>query len=161
MKHPLLLVVGLPLLVFTLAASIFVGFVWWDRGAPPGFEPPVEDVAVADLTRSHRGVRIKGTAHYGVKLVQKQGDETWYLFPLFAPSDTAGREVSIVIRTQRKPGDLYSFEDLVVEGLARPPGTLMPQSTQEQITRRGYHFAEDFVLVEEFDRPPGGEAAGG
>jgi hypothetical protein len=141
------------MLVFLLSAAGFVGFVWWDRGAPPGVQPPTEPVAVAELTRNHRGVRVEGTAHYSVKLVQTAGDETWYLFPLFPPGDTAGRDVTVVVRTQRKPGELYSFEDLVVEGLARPPGTLMPRSTQDQLTNRGYTFSPDFVLVEEFEAP--------
>ena len=153
MKHPLVLVLGLPLRVFLLSAAGFVGFVWWDRGAPPGFQPPAEPVAVADITRNHRGVRVEGTAHYGVKLVQKAGDSTWYLFPLFEPGDTASRDIRVVVRTQRKPGELYSFEDLQVEGLARPPGTLMPRSTQDQLTSRGYTFSPDFVLVEEFATP--------
>lgn len=152
MKHPLFVVVGLPLVVFLLSAAGFVGFVWWDRGAPPGMQPPTEVVAVSDITRNHRGVEVQGTAHYTVKLVQKAGDETWYLFPLLEPGDTAGRSVRVVVRTQRKPGDLYSFEDLVVRGLARPPGTLFPRSTQDQLIKRGYLLDADFVLVEEF--PP-------
>ncbi len=159
MNKNLLTVLGLPLLVVMLAVAGFVGFTWWDRGAPPGMQPPVHDVALADLNRNHRGVRVSGTAHLTVKLVQRSGEDHWYLFPLFEKGDTEGRHIAVMVRTQRRPKDLYSFEDLTLEGLARPPGTLLPRSTQEQYLSRGYTFAEDFVLVEDFREPePSGEA---
>ena len=154
MKSPLFIIFGLPMLVLLAAATAWAGFVWWDRGAPPGFQPPLYDVALSDLNRNHRGVRVQGTAHYALKLVQKQGNETYYLFPLLPPGDTKAREIHAMVRTQRQPSSLYSYEDLVVEGLARPPGTLVPASTQDQISGRGYHFTEGFVLIEAFGDEP-------
>ena len=151
LKNPLFIIFGLPVLVLLAAATAWAGFVWWDRGAPPGFQPPVEDVLLADLNRNHRRVRVQGTAHYALKLVQKQGDETYYLFPLLPPGDTKAREIRAMVRTRKAPSSLYSYEDLVVEGLARPPGTLVPVSTQDQISGRGYHFSEGFVLIEVFE----------
>lgn len=150
MKNPLFIIFGLPLLVLLAAAGAWAGFVWWDRGAPPGFQPPVHDVALSELNRNHRGVRVQGTAHYALKLVQKQGDQTYYLFPLLPSGDTAAREIHAMVRTTVQPSSLYSYEDMVVEGLARPPGTLVPASTQDQIAGRGYHFTDDFVLIEAF-----------
>jgi hypothetical protein len=151
MKNPLFIIFGLPLLVLVAAVIAWASFVWWDRGAPPGFQPPVEEVSLAELNRNHRGVRVQGTAHYALKLVQRQGSETYFLFPLLSPGDTKAREIRAMIRTKSEPSSLYSYEDLVVEGLARPPGTLVPISTQDQISGRGYHFAEGFVLIEAFD----------
>ena len=55
---------------FLAVASGTIGVIWWDRGAPPGFNPTPHPTAIEALTREHRGVRIKGTAHYEVRLSQ-------------------------------------------------------------------------------------------
>ena len=50
------------LIPFAAVAGSVIGFVWWDRGAPPGFNPTPHPVSVTDVTRAHRGVQIRGTA---------------------------------------------------------------------------------------------------
>lgn len=153
MQHPvkkLALVIGGP---FLLVLGVTVAVIWWDRGAPPGFRPPVSDREVAALTRDDRGVRVHGTAHYDAKVKQQAlgSDEAWYIFPLMAPGDTMGREIHALVRTQHIPNSLYGYEDMTVEGLARPPGRLVPRATQEAMLNRGYHFDDHFVLIEAFD----------
>ena len=139
-------VVGGP---FVLVAAVAIGVVWWDRGAPPGFDPPIFDVEIEEITRDHRGVRLKGTGHYEAKVLQTASNgDTWTLFPLFPTGDTIGREVHVLVRTTLVPDDLYSFEDLVIEGMARPPGRLVPRAAREAIYDRGYSLTEDYVLVE-------------
>ncbi|MDP6932837.1 MAG: hypothetical protein QGG40_07960, partial [Myxococcota bacterium] len=147
-KKLLLVLVGPPLLVFSVA----IGVVWWDRGAPPGFRPPVQDIEIRDLNRDHRGVRLAGTGHYTVRIRQgDDDDESWHLFPLFPEGDLAPGEIRAMIRTQVEPEPYTDFEDIVVEGLARPPGHLVPRSAREALLQRGYVFHERFVLVEAFD----------
>ena len=144
----LLVVIGGPLL---LVVGVTVGVVWWDRGAPPGFDPPVIDVALEDLNRDHRGVRFQGTAHYEARVAQSTADgERWSIFPVFPKGDTMSRDAHVLVRMPGDPDALYSFEDLRVEGMARPPGRLVPRAVREAIYDAGYSLTDDFVLVEQF-----------
>ncbi len=145
----LVLVIGVP---FLLVASVTIGVIWWDRGAPPGFDPPVVDVEISDINREHRGVRIRGTGHYEARVQQRSANgETWTLFPLFPKGDTLSREAHVLVRTTREIDTLYGFEDLTVEGMARPPGRLVPRAAREAIYDRGYALTDKFVLIEEFE----------
>lgn len=148
MKKLALTVLG-PILVVGLAA---LAFVWWERGAPPGFRPEAVEVTVDTISRDNRGVRISGTAHLQARLRQTAGGETFYVYPLLAKSDTLGREIHVLLRTQVEPDDLYGFEDRTIEGFARPPGNLVDRTVKDTLLKKGYHFTEDFVLVEEW--PP-------
>lgn len=149
MKKLLLTILG----PFFLVVGVTVGVVWWDRGAPPGFRPPLVDVAVADIHREHRGVRLVGTAHYELRIQQKEGDDLYIIYPLFPPGDTLGRDIRVLVRTRRMPDRLVGYEDVTVEGLARPPGRLITGAVIDALLSRGYSIQEDFVLVNEFDPP--------
>ena len=50
---------------------------------------------------------------------------------------------------------MYSYEDRAVEGFARPPGRLVDRRAREALLKKGYSFADDFVLVEEWPLEPG------
>jgi len=141
------------LVPFFIVASTAIGFVWWERGAPPGFRPTPVDVTVDTITRENRGVRITGTAHYEARLKQhaEGSGETWWLYPLMAKGDTMSRQIRVMVRTKEEPNELYGFEDMTVEGLARPPGRLVPFYVQETLMQKGYRFADDFVVVEVWD----------
>ena len=143
MKKLLLTILG----PFFVVAASAIGIIWWDRGAPPGFRPPVTDVTVEDINREHRGVRIKGTAHHELRI--KQGEHN--LFPLMAPGDTLGREIRVMVRSTHEVDRLIGYEDLTIEGLCRPPGQMIPHSVAEALMERGYHFADHYVLIEAFD----------
>lgn len=142
---------------FLLVVGIVVGFIWWDRGAPPGFRPTLHDVEIAAITRDHRGVRVRGTAHYEIQLKEKRREgsaaheKPFLLFPLFPKGDTSGREIRVMIRSQRAPDELYAYEDVLVEGLAQPPGRTVGKSARDALQLKGYMFADDFVLIEAFD----------
>ena len=139
------------LVPFCVVVGAVVGLIWWDRGAPPGFDPTPHPVAISDVTRDHRGVRLTGTAHYEVRLRQKmQGGEVFVLFPLMKSGDTMSREIKVLVRTQRSPEDMVTYEDVVVDGLARPPGRLVSPDVKDKLEDGGYHFADGFVLVEAF-----------
>ena len=139
------------LVPFFVVVGVVVGLIWWDRGAPPGFDPTPHPVAISDVTRDHRGVRLTGTAHYEVRLRQKmQGGEVFVLLPLMKICDTMSREIKVLVRTQRTPEDMVTYEDMVVDGLARPPGRLVSPDVKDKLEDGGYHFADGFVLVEAF-----------
>jgi len=133
-----------------VGASVFA-LIWWERGAPPGFLPTPHDVSIQDITRNHRGVRVEGTAHYGLRIVQTTAEVSWYLYPLFEPGDTMGREIKVLVRSTVQPEPLLGFEDLVIEGFARPPGRLIDASITTGLREYGYTFVDDYVLVEPFN----------
>lgn len=147
-KKLLLVVLG----PFVLVSSVAIGLYWWDRGAPPGFRPRVVDVAPDEVDYDHRGVRITGTAHYTVRLTQKaRSGTTWYLFPVMERGDTSGRYVHVIVRTKTAPDDLLGLEDVVVEGLARPPGAIVGPQVREALIEAGYELDEKVVLIEAFE----------
>lgn len=147
----LALTVLAPILAVALAA---LAFVWWERGAPPGFRPEAVDVDVGTINRDHRGVRLTGTAHLQARLRQTAGGETFYLYPMLPKGDTLGREIHVLLRTPVQPDDLYGFEDRTIEGFARPPGNLVDRTVKDTLQGKGYHFTDDFVLVEEWPPEP-------
>ena len=57
-----------------------------------------------------------------------------------------------MVRTRREPNGFYGFEDLTVEGLARPPGRLVPRQARETLLAKGYVFDDHYVLIEEFEQ---------
>jgi len=128
-----------------------VGLIWWDRGAPPGFNPTPHPTEISEITREHRGVRLKGTAHYEVRLSQTmEGGEVFWIFPFMKQGDTLSREIRVIVRTPRKPEHMVTFEDLTIDGLARPPGRLISPEIQDKLEDGGYDFAEGFVMIEPF-----------
>ena len=147
MKKLILTIMGPVVLV----GSIVIGVIWWDRGAPPGFRPPVVDVALSEISHDDRGVRVEGTAHYELRIQQELGDTTYILYPLMERGDTTGRTIRAMVRTAQVPDRLLSYEDVTVEGLCRPPGRLVSRSVIEALLARGYDFEEDFVLILAFD----------
>ena len=145
----LVLVVLLPCL---LVVSTGVGLWWWENGAPPGFRPEAVDVTVDSITKEHRGVRIRGTAHYGPKLRQTatETDMVWWVFPLTAEGQTQERLIKVVVRTTDRPDPLLGFEDRTIEGFARPPGRLLPKDARSALHKAGYELADGAMLIEEW-----------
>jgi hypothetical protein len=136
---------------FVAVFGTALGIYCWNNGAPPGFRPAAEAVTIAAITRDHRGVAIGGTAHLETRIEQTSGDEIWWIFPLFPQRDTLGREIKVLVRSRTEPDAFYSFTEMRIEGMARPPGRLVPRSARDAFQRDGYSLAEDFVLVEQFD----------
>ena len=148
MKKLLLTILG----PFVLVAAVALGIYTWDNGALPFMRPAAVDVSVEDINYDdYRGVRVKGTAHYELRIQQKEGDQLYTMYPLFPPGDTIGRDVRVIVRTKKVPDRLLGFEDVTVEGLARPPGRLVPSAVTDALLERGYSIQDDFVLINEFD----------
>jgi len=140
------------LLPSLLVVSTGVGLWTWETGALPGFRPEVVDVTVDTITKDHRGVRVRGTAHYGPKLKQTstETDTVWWVFPLTPEAQTQERRIKVVVRTTRKPDPLLGFEDLTVEGFARPPGRLLPRDARAALRKAGYELDDNVMLIEEW-----------
>ena len=139
------------ILPFLAVAGGTVGLIWWDRGAPPGFNPTPHPTALEDLTRDHRGVQVKGTAHYEVRLSQTmEGGDIFWVFPLMPPGNTSAREIQALVRTPRKPEHMVTYEDLTIDALVRTPGRLITPELLDRLEEGGYHFSEGFVLLDPF-----------
>ncbi|MEL6349444.1 MAG: hypothetical protein AAFV53_40450, partial [Myxococcota bacterium] len=70
---------------------------------------------------------------------------------LMAPGDTTGKAIHVLVRSHKLPDRLISFEDVTVEGFARPPGRIVGRQVADALMERGYYFEEDYVLVEEYE----------
>lgn len=147
MKRALISVL-LPILVVLVGA---VGFIWWERGAPPGMRPKPELTEPSTVTLDHRGVHMHLTAHYEGRIEQRMDDETYHLYPVFDKGDREGRHARVILRTRIQPSTLYSYEERTVTGFARPPGRLLPKSARDAFEKRGYSLDEHLVLVDEWE----------
>ena len=140
------------LVPFLLVAFGALGYHYWDTGALPGMQPTFHPVSVAELNAENRGVRIRGTAHYPIRLHQTfEGGDRWLVFPLLPPGDTLGREVKVMVRTQHVPDELVTYEDLEIDGLARPAGSRIGPRLIDAIKAQGYTFADKVIIVEAMD----------
>ena len=140
------------LIPFFAVAAGAVGIIWWDRGAPPGFNPTPHPTAFSEVNRNHRGVRLEGTAHYVVRLTQTmESGEVFWVFPFMKRGDTLTRDIKVLVRTPREPEDMVTFEDLTIDGLVRPPGRLVTPDIRDKLEDRGYLFEDGFVLLEPFN----------
>ncbi len=137
------------LVPFGLVAGGALGYHYWDTGALPGMHPTFHPVSVDTINAEDRGVRITGTAHYEIQLHQTfEGGERWHIFPFMAPGDTMNREVKVLVRAQRDPEALVTYEDMVVDGLARPAGGRVGPKVIDALRNQGYTFAKGLILVE-------------
>ena len=141
-----------------LAIGLVLFFLWSARLPPFDGHPEPEDVAFEDVRVEHDTVRVSGTAHYPLRVAQERpgtfgrADSTWYLFPLFARQDTAGRFITVMVASPSEPESLASFEDLTLEGWALPPAAAMTPELVKAFESQGYSFADDYVVLELF--PP-------
>ncbi len=117
------------------------------------------DVDFFDLDPSVRCVRTTGTAHYEVVITQRVPgngffeDKTYYVFGLFPPGNTTEREIRILVRTERQPERLVSYETMTIEGaLLRMDHRKIPFDTERRLGERSSYFFADRVYLLEPDR---------
>lgn len=140
-------------LVAFLGASLVsllgvLAWATWERGALPGMRPTMHQTAFAELSLEARGVRVQGTAHYPIRIQLRSGGEPVFAWPLFAPGDTTGREIRVLVLDPVAPDALLGFEDRTLEGLIRPPGLRVPDQVRETLEGQGYRFADGWILLE-------------
>ena len=131
---------------------IILSIVTWERGAFPGFEPKIQDVDFQTISQKNRAVRITGLARYDTVSKMKLGETRLYIFPLLPEDNMNGNVIPLVVQTKRKPDKFTTIEKLTIEGFVRPPGSAIPDSFYQSWSGRGYHFAENFLFIESYDK---------
>lgn len=129
--------------------------------------PPCEQhtpADVADLELAMGCVTVQGQAHYEVVVKQTipgnllLDERTLHLFPLFPAGATSDRAIRILVRTEREPEDLVSFESMTVSGRLIPVTTEeVPFGTEVQIGKRSDYFFTDEMLLLVPDRIVSGD----
>lgn len=143
--------------------SIFIAGVaawaWINREALFS-QPCLEgvEVAWADLDiGQHDCVTVRGTAHYTALIKQHQPGNLFrsprdlYLYALFAPLDTEGRAIQLLVRTERAPEDLVQFETMTVTGRLKrvSPENGVPFDVEVILGRdTDYFFVDEALLIE-------------
>lgn len=115
-----------------------------------------EVVAWEDLDVTHDFVRVKGMAHYRSTITQRvpssliAEEKTWYVYGLFPVHDSDSRAIQVLVRSQKKPEELVSYEVMEVEGwVGLPVPAKIPPSTEAMLSKRSdYYFSEDVLLLE-------------
>jgi len=144
--------------VLAVAATAAVGMVAsWVGMRGCASEP--REVAVQDLASGQGLVQVRGTAHYPVRVAQDyrpsllSGSQVVWVFPLFPPGDTLGREIRILVLSYTEPDPILSFEMRAIVGWPRKPTRRRVASTVvEAFETLGYRFPADWVVLEEY--PP-------
>ena len=103
-----------------------------------------------------RYVRLKGVAHYDSTVQLRMpagiltGNLNFYAFGLFEDNDVVGKEVKVIVRTQRKPERMIDVEYLTVEGVLSPidPRKIPPHVEDAMGERAGNFFADPVWMLE-------------
>ncbi|MBM73942.1 MAG: hypothetical protein CMK59_00970 [Proteobacteria bacterium] len=144
-----LIILGPSITVFLIA----LGFVWWDRGAFPGFRPTLYERSITEISLNDRGVRLKGMARYDIKTKQLDDHDQlmYYIFPLVPLDDINSKTIHVMVRSKIPPDDLAMIEERTVEGVTKPPTRIITTDLRRSWMRLGYRFDKRFVLVDSFD----------
>lgn len=143
---------------FALVSTVGIGVTayFWVVGWPCDGYTTVD---FFDLEPSTRCVRVKGSAHYEVVLDTKipgNGffpDQHYFVFGLFPPGNSEEREVRVLVRTERPPERMVSFEEMELEGRLLPMDyRKVPFDAETQMGRRSHYFFSDRVYLLEPDR---------
>lgn len=141
-----------------LALGLLTFFLWSARIGPFSGHAEPEDVAWEDLRVEQDVVRVKGTAHFTIRVSQERTgrfgrpDRTWYVAPFMKRGDTTSTTIEVIVATTVPPDRLSSFEDMTVEGYALPKASAMTPALEEAFKNAGYSFVDDYFVIEVF--PP-------
>ncbi len=147
------------LVLFAVSSLLVLGAVSAAHQGLGPFALRGEPVAQSweQLSLELRRVSTRGTAHYPVR-VKQSFKATWlnrdpalqHIFPLFAPGDTMGRDIRVLVMSQVEPDPILGFEDRQVVGLLRRPSSQwLTRGVLETFRDHGYGFEEDFLLLVE------------
>ncbi|HJN72737.1 MAG TPA: hypothetical protein QGF58_02275 [Myxococcota bacterium] len=145
-------------LYISLAIGLLTFLLWSARIWPFDGHPEPEDVAWQDLRVEQDAVRVKGTAHYTLRVSQERAgrfgrpDRTWFVAPFMKPGDTSSTLIEVVVASTVEPERLVSYEDMTVEGYALPKASAMTPALEEAFKNAGYSFVDDYFVIEVF--PP-------
>jgi hypothetical protein len=113
-------------------------------------------VIYQDIGIETSDVRVKGMAHYPIVIKQKVPgnmffeEQVYYLFAFFAPGDSGERAIRIIVRTQRPPPSLVSYETMTIEGhISFPTQQKIPFETEIELGKKTeYFFIDEMLLLE-------------
>jgi len=143
--------------VVVLLLGVVLFHLWWNRLPPfDGHAEPV-DTPFEMLSEEDSSVRVVGMAHHAVRAERHYPggfltpDRHFWIWPLFAPDDTAGTRIEVMVASTVEPPWSVDFEDVIVEGWVRPPRSRVDETLEAALRQSGYHFDPDYVLVEMFE----------
>lgn len=143
---------------FALVSTVGIGVIayFWVVGWPCESYTPVD---FFDLDPRTRCVRTRGSAHYEVVLDTKIAgngffaDQHYYVFGLFPPGNNQEREIRVLVRTERPPERMVSFEEMEIEGRLIPMDyRKIPFDAETQMGRRSNYYFSDRIYLLEPDR---------
>lgn len=144
---------------FTIVAAVAgaAAVLWWTFGTRPCADHATVDFF--DLQPTTRCVRTVGTAHYDVVVTQQVpgngffADRTYYVYGLFPAGNTDEREIRILVRTEREPERMVSFETMTIEGrLSAMDYRKVPFDTERLMGKKSNYFFSDRMYLLEPDR---------
>lgn len=112
--------------------------------------------AIDDLDPTVPYVRVSGMAHYTAVVEQHvpgtlfHDPQDYYLYALFPPYDTESRAITVLVRTDREPEDLVSYELMTLEGrVSKPTLDEVPFDTEIILGKQtDYYFSDHLLLIE-------------
>ncbi|MCB9669508.1 MAG: hypothetical protein H6736_09880 [Alphaproteobacteria bacterium] len=145
-----------PFTVVAAVAGAGAVLLWTVKGMPCDTYAPTE---FFDLELGTRCVRVQGMAHYDVVVTQKVAgngffaDKTYYVYGLFPAGNTDEREIRVLVRTEREPERLVSFETMTIEGRLLPMDyRKVPFDTERRMGQKSNYFFSDRIKLLEPDR---------
>ena len=144
--------IALWILIIGVGSIVFgaIGFIWWDRGALPGFKPKIVNVDIETISYKNRGVRISGMARHDLRIKQDIGGESWHIFPLVPKDNINTQFIKVMVLTTQSPDAMATIEEMSFEGFARPPGRLITKEVYQAWEAEGYSFEDKIVLIQEY-----------
>ncbi len=142
---------------FTVILTIGLTLALRAKFADPALSyGPVVEVAYNDINIGTRDIRVKGMAHYPIVINQRVPgnlffeEKNYYLYALFAPYDTKERAIRVIVRTERPPPSLVSYEYMTIEGhLSFPTQDQVPFETEIELGKKtDYFFIDEMLLLE-------------
>ena len=142
---------------FVVIVSIGVGAFLFTQQGPDLDQPPMDvEWSEIDTIEVPRMIRVKGMAHYTATVRQEtpgnlvRDPQQHWLFGFFAPYDTDSRAMRVIIRSEREPEDLVSYELVTVTGwLSRSTPNKVPYQAEVIFGKESdYFFTDDMLLLE-------------
>jgi len=140
------------LALVVLMAGAIGGLAFWM--AQPRARVPATEVTFETLSPEYGAIRIRGTAHYRGVVHQRvgaslaSGPQEYWVYALFPVHDTEGREIKLLVRSDKKPPSRVDYEFVELEGWLDPPkSNTLPLQTQKMMSQSGYFWDEVLVLT--------------
>ena len=134
-----------------LCCVLYIGFVWWERGAPPGFRPTIFDKDIEDLSLNDRGVRVHGWARHDIRTHFEKNNKKYYIYPIVPLQKMNDKVIHAMVVTTIEPNAMISIEEVTIEGLTQPAKYYVSKDLQTKWTMKGYAFGDRFLVIERFD----------